>query len=259
LQDGDRVALPEPAGPVRVHGQIYEDQDGVVWLGANQHGLVRIAPAAQGQVPQAARWAWPDAPSHLPRTFVSAPDGTLWVAPFVGLWRVRGKEVTIVEPLGLDDPHVNVRALHVDQAGRLWLGLRFHGVAVTSEPDVALPRFVGYSVRDGLASDVVWQHRRTRWAPVLCDRARPRRARSGDAADAPSMRRRGTCAWPSRWLAVNCSSRSRMTAGGFDPEQATTGHGLLNLRRRAHEVRGAFTLTSGAAGTRAALRLPLRG
>jgi streptogramin lyase len=156
LQDGDRVALPEPAGPVRVHGQIYEDQDGVVWLGANQHGLVRIAPAAQGQVPQAARWAWPDAPSHLPRTFVSAPDGALWVAPFVGLWRVRGKEVTIVEPLGLDDPHVNVRALHVDQAGRLGLGLRFHGVAVTSEPDVALPRFVGYSVRDGLASDVVW-------------------------------------------------------------------------------------------------------
>ncbi|MGB3966831.1 MAG: two-component regulator propeller domain-containing protein, partial [Planctomycetota bacterium] len=81
----------------------------------------------------------------------------LWLAPFVGLWRLRAGNLAPVTPGGgFPDPHTNPRALHFDRRGRLWIGLRFHGIAWTDEPEAERPRFSTLTTQQGLGSDVVW-------------------------------------------------------------------------------------------------------
>ncbi|HEX3228244.1 MAG TPA: two-component regulator propeller domain-containing protein [Pyrinomonadaceae bacterium] len=64
-------------------------------------------------------------------------------------------KVKVLEPTdGL--PETDPRAFFIDHRGWLWIGLRFRGVSMTTEPAAEHPHFVNYSTLNGLASDTVW-------------------------------------------------------------------------------------------------------
>ncbi|MPY91246.1 MAG: hypothetical protein GEU99_25465 [Luteitalea sp.] len=137
------------------------EHDGGIWFSAFDDALHRIPQDAEvyridldGQVPRPAVLA---ASLPLAHGFFTTRAGTLWAAPFVGVWRWHDGGFEALRPSpDIPDPHLNTRALHQDRAGRLWIGLRNHGVLMTTEPEAARPRFVSYSTETGLASNAVW-------------------------------------------------------------------------------------------------------
>jgi signal transduction histidine kinase/ligand-binding sensor domain-containing protein len=147
---------PERGMPVAIDGKpgplwadsMFEDSDGTLWLGSSD-GLYSIDTSTAP--PRARRMFDVRDVRYLGRD----RTGGLWVASRSTVHRViGGKIVTVQATEGL--PSTDVRALHVDSRGRLWIGLRYHGVSVTDNPGAAEPRFVNFSTVNGLASDTVW-------------------------------------------------------------------------------------------------------
>jgi signal transduction histidine kinase/ligand-binding sensor domain-containing protein len=152
---GPEDGIPSDAA---VFGQIHEDPGGAIWFGTFDNSLYRCDPGRGGgpafdRIDLAAIGF-----SSAPRVFLTDRSGALWLAPFVGLWRRTGDRfVSVGRPPGIPDPDMNTRFLYQDRRGRLWIALRFHGVAVTEgalEPESL--SFVNYSTRNGMSSDAVW-------------------------------------------------------------------------------------------------------
>ncbi|MPZ17383.1 MAG: hypothetical protein GEV06_05665 [Luteitalea sp.] len=146
--------------PVNVFSVPHE-HDGSIWFSGFDDALHRIPQDAEvyrigldGQAPRSGVRA---ATLPLVRGFFTTRAGALWATPFVGVWRWHNGSFDRLRPSpGISDPHLNTRALHQDRAGRLWIGLRNHGLLMTTEPEAARPRFVSYSTETGLASNAVW-------------------------------------------------------------------------------------------------------
>ena len=51
---------------------------------------------------------------------------------------------------------IRPRAVLLDSKGRLWIGMRFSGVAMSEHPEAPDPVFVSYTTQKGLSSDSVW-------------------------------------------------------------------------------------------------------
>jgi signal transduction histidine kinase/ligand-binding sensor domain-containing protein len=136
---------------------LYEDHQGHVWFGGSDGSVYRSETSVG--VPALARLPPPPTPARARVRHIARDHaGGLWVVMGIGddsrLFRFAGGRWTSLRPRpGL--PTVNVRAMLVDRHGRLWLGLRFHGVSMTTDPAAHEPAFVNFTTRDGLPHDAV--------------------------------------------------------------------------------------------------------
>ncbi len=148
---------PGARRPARVAGLgngpisgLYEGPDGSVWVG-QQGALSRIDPAdgverfslSPGGAPYGALAMIETAPGRL---LLASHDGTAWFD--------RGRLTPATGPDGL--PGADARSFLLDGRGRLWVGRRYGGVAVTDDPRADRPAWRALTTTDGLASDVVW-------------------------------------------------------------------------------------------------------
>ncbi len=160
--------FPGPELSLR-HGYLCGPADGLpvsnqFELNADATGRIFVVTYANGDVYTA------DATSETPPRFqflagamgvgtvaLAGPSGApLWLGKRGGsIWRWtngRLEELRATDGLPATDP----RVLFLDSGGRMWVGLRYHGLSMTEEPAAERPRFTNYSVRTGLSSDTVW-------------------------------------------------------------------------------------------------------
>lgn len=104
---------------------LHEDRLGALWVGTESDGLFRVTGDRIVEIKTAAGARVPFATS-----FAEAPDGAVLVGTWrSGVWRVApGGTLAVEWARGL--PSNDVRALHVDRDGRLWVGLSNRGLAV---------------------------------------------------------------------------------------------------------------------------------
>jgi ligand-binding sensor domain-containing protein/two-component sensor histidine kinase len=142
---------------IDVFGELYEDSDGSIWVASADNIAYRYDPS-RSRPPYFDRLDLASAaPSSPPRLYLRDRAGTLWLAPFVGLWRlVDGRIERFTPGDGFPDPDANTRDLYEDSRGWLWIALRFSGVAVTKAPHAERPPFTTYGTVNGLVSDAVW-------------------------------------------------------------------------------------------------------
>ncbi|MBI3652312.1 MAG: hypothetical protein HY231_14920 [Acidobacteria bacterium] len=154
LRRGAKIPLHDAAFEKHISG-IYEALDGKIWVGSWKQGLIYFDPARQQD--NAFERVRLDANSRLPGAEGMACDGAgaLWLGTHLGLGRLVNGKATIFDATdGL--PEINPRCLFIDHRGWLWIGLRYKGVSMTTDPTAENPKFVNYSMANGLASDTVW-------------------------------------------------------------------------------------------------------
>ena len=133
---------------------LYEDPQGRVWFGDRER-LWHLTMASDGS------WNALAAPIELPPSrFPLAPaladrSGSIWLFSVDHVVRVSGGRAAVIdggEAAAVRQP----RSTFVDRQGRLWIGTRYSGVAMTAEPEASQPRFVRYTTKEGLSSNAVW-------------------------------------------------------------------------------------------------------
>lgn len=131
-----------------------------LWLGTARHGLVHFDPG---------RGAWQvyrdvndDGPPREPRIWAlaRAPDGAIWIGASDGLGHfdpASGARRTFGDDRA--DPHSlpvrQVRALHVDASGTLWVGTQA-GLARLDAMDDNGARFTRWTGREGLSGSTIY-------------------------------------------------------------------------------------------------------
>jgi ligand-binding sensor domain-containing protein/signal transduction histidine kinase len=133
--------------------RLYEDTQGDLWVASNgDRGLSRWQRSTD-----TFRTYGPEdgLPAGELSAFAEDRAGRLWIGfSEHGLVRRRGERFERFGPSqGL--PHGFIRSLYADRAGRLWLALEDGGVARVDDPAAAVPRFLLYTTRQGLASNDV--------------------------------------------------------------------------------------------------------
>ncbi len=145
----------EPAASNRQIFAMAPSAEGGWWLGWDRRGLHHWLPSDPPESPRFVAFE-----GERPRALAVARDGALWIGLTTGLarWDRDG-----VRRFGVRDglPHPDVRAIHEDRSGRLWVATFGGGIARLSGVGEAGgegegPGFVSFSVRDGLGADTVW-------------------------------------------------------------------------------------------------------
>ena len=151
LRRGKRFSAADGISESKV-SSIAEDPGGKIFAGSWDGNLycydaARNGPAVFERVPKA--------PIGFAPLGIACSSESLWLASINLLGILKSQQLTLLQPAqGL--PEIHPRALFRDSRGWLWIGLRYGGVSVTTDPDAAHPHFLNYSVDDGLASDCVW-------------------------------------------------------------------------------------------------------
>ncbi len=147
--------LALPGVEVDAFGYLHEDPRGVIWFGASDGKLYRGAPVEEGlrRFEPLAAHPFGDDP---PRTMLTDWQGVLWIAPYTGLWRRRGERIDPVHLSGeLPEGGVRPRHLFEDREGRLWIGWRFGGISMLTDPSAESPVCRTLTTVHGLPSDHV--------------------------------------------------------------------------------------------------------
>jgi signal transduction histidine kinase len=163
LKHGERLLSTDEFGGSWL-SVICQDPEGILWAAAGSN-LFRFDPGRRTppfferialQFPPAQRLQpSPSADRHIVRSLISTGSGILWIGDLYMLAKYVNGKLTVLEPTdGL--PETDPRSFFIDHRGWLWIGLRYRGVSVTTEPRAEHPRFVNYSTLNGLASDTVW-------------------------------------------------------------------------------------------------------
>jgi signal transduction histidine kinase/streptogramin lyase len=135
---------------------VYEDSNGIVWLGSSGDGLDRYDPDID-------QWQHfehdPDNPSSLSNDFVEAihedKSGTLWFATGGGLNRFNPNNQTFSHyTVNHGLPHDYVNGILDDEQGNLWL-TTWGGL---SKYEPQLEAFTNFDVSDGLQSNFFWRN-----------------------------------------------------------------------------------------------------
>jgi ligand-binding sensor domain-containing protein/two-component sensor histidine kinase len=130
--------------PVNDVFRIFEDSRGDVWIGTHQ-GLARWERATQSL------HALPEM-SDAATAFAEDGRGNLWVGSFHGwLGRIRDGRWSAVTGFG---PGLTgmVSSIHLDHAGRLWVGTNGPGLFRFDDPGRLQPSAIRYTTGEGLAS-----------------------------------------------------------------------------------------------------------
>jgi len=129
---------------------IHEDPMGKLWVSSRYNNLYQLDRDRNG------RPVFQRIPLEFDAIWMFGDrSGVLWLAPIRGLWRLMNGKIVVVQPTeGLPEPAA--RAFYQDSRGWLWIGSRYQGVSMTTDPTAERPKFVNYSTRNGLASDTVW-------------------------------------------------------------------------------------------------------
>ena len=136
---------------------IVPDRSGALWLGRYRYGLCKFDPETGECTRYAAR---PDeglyAENMVSQVYKDG-DGILWVGTQGGLLRFDPQAETFTQytrdpanPHSLS--HVDVRTVHEDRSGRLWLGTAGGGL---NEFDRSSETFTHYTDNDGLPSNII--------------------------------------------------------------------------------------------------------
>jgi signal transduction histidine kinase/ligand-binding sensor domain-containing protein len=133
--------------------RLFEDQQGDLWIGGLVNGGLSRWERSSGRItlfPETQRTG-DDGPSAL----AQHPAGPLWVG-FVlgGLMQLQGERFA-AWPAGGNGPRGSITALHLDDAGRLWIGSNEEGVTRVDDPLAVEPRLTRYTIGQGLASNNV--------------------------------------------------------------------------------------------------------
>ena len=129
---------------------VLEDRSGTLWLGTQEHGLLRRRGDRFAPQPLP-----PEAAAASVHDLALAGDGALYAASDAGIVRVVGDRAELVTRVS--DPRAHARSVAVDRAGRVWASTPTGPLcnagacpAVTSDPAAALGPG---DVRGGLAAD----------------------------------------------------------------------------------------------------------
>jgi ligand-binding sensor domain-containing protein len=135
--DGERFEVLGPADGVP-RAEVYDfafARDGSVWI-ASESGLFHGDPSkVPSKGPSFSEVRLEDAVGReLPHRVAPAPDGTVWVGTFTGLWRIRVEGATTraerrtPPPSNPLWPFSRVQSLSVDSSGSVWVGTHADGV-----------------------------------------------------------------------------------------------------------------------------------
>ena len=146
-QSTDTLDIPE----------LYEDPQGRIWFGAAGR-LWWLMPAGTDR----GIWNPCRSISGPPSTSVPAlvpaladRSGSLWLLSHEFVVRVAGGRAETIRAAEGVTP-VQPRSVFLDSKGRLWIGTRYGGVAMTPQPEATALRFVTYTTQHGLSSNAVW-------------------------------------------------------------------------------------------------------
>ncbi len=139
--DGERLE-PPPWAPATAPTALATTPDGL-WLGDGD-GVVRHLAADGAEIGRAT------VGSEV-RSLLAAPAGGVWVGASGGLWSVAGDGTVERRPLRASDPKVEVRALHLDHEGNLWIGTWSDGLHRLTPH-----AFTVFDRASGLAASTVW-------------------------------------------------------------------------------------------------------
>jgi ligand-binding sensor domain-containing protein/two-component sensor histidine kinase len=158
-------ARPEPIYEGSEVFRVFEDSRGDVWFSTtNSPGLLRWE-RASGRVVDLTAETGVGATNDY-TGFAETRDGAVWIGTGAsGLLRHAGG---LFERFTAEDgaPAGWIRALHVDDAGRLWIASSRGGLARVADPAAERPVFVAFTTADGLASDNVWSVVSDRWGRI---------------------------------------------------------------------------------------------
>jgi signal transduction histidine kinase/ligand-binding sensor domain-containing protein len=119
--------------------------NGAWWLGWDRRGLFQWHMEPPDALP-----ALVDLSGERPRALTVTRDGALWIGLTTGLVRRHGGDARRFDARdGL--PHPDIRAIHEDRDGTLWVATYGGGIARLQEG-----RFLAISAKDGLSSDTAW-------------------------------------------------------------------------------------------------------
>ncbi|SNT10382.1 Two component regulator propeller [Granulicella rosea] len=111
------VPLPLPGNP-KILNLLYAS-DRSVWVGTAGNGVFRLD--SEGHTTQYASWARLKIAGNFPRGIAEGVNGDIWVASGFGLNRITAAGINQFDSLnGL--PNRNVRTLHRDRNGCMWVG-----------------------------------------------------------------------------------------------------------------------------------------
>jgi ligand-binding sensor domain-containing protein/DNA-binding NarL/FixJ family response regulator len=136
---------------------IAKDPLGRLWIISDGQTLyhIELGPDNRGRPAVFAALTLPAELSHRVISMMSDQAGNIWLRGHTLLARFKDNQLDIFKPTaGL--PEADPRAFFQDSRGWLWIGLRYKGVAVTENPNAAIPQFINYSTQNGLASDALW-------------------------------------------------------------------------------------------------------
>ena len=144
VRDG-RTERVSDRGLIRNVRTVHVDRQGVIWVGLEAEGLVRLQGGA------ARRFTTADGlGGNEVRALLEDREGTLWVATYGGLSRRSGESFTTLTTRdGLRSDLV--RCLSLDAEGALWIGTYGGGIARLRRGE-----FTSWDTRDGLYSDVAY-------------------------------------------------------------------------------------------------------
>jgi ligand-binding sensor domain-containing protein/signal transduction histidine kinase len=145
--DGDvPISIPDSSNAIA------EGPDGRVWISARPNRLLYVDPADTSPLPRVR--SLPPLPNLYARLAFDR-HGTLWLSSLEQVASVRHQHFDIRTDLdGL--PERRARAFLADAQGRLWVGLRYEGLAVTDDPAASPVRFRVVDPPGGLVSRSVW-------------------------------------------------------------------------------------------------------
>jgi ligand-binding sensor domain-containing protein/two-component sensor histidine kinase len=137
--------------------RLFEDSRGDVWIstaGNIRNAVVRWERATDSFHTYSDSEGLPS--FSLATAYSEDAAGNLWLGFYDGgLARYRdGKFQLFARSDGVPDGLI--RSLYLDQVGRLWVATDSGGVARLDDPQADRPRFVSYTIADGLSSNSVW-------------------------------------------------------------------------------------------------------